>query len=85
MPLHGLARMGASRSLSPSVSRFYLLFGFSQMRFESARCQLLRLRRLGHFRQRLCQLLFGMQQVAHLVDQEFVHGIRIGGCGGLGL
>ena len=75
MPLQGLARAGAPSISRLSFSRSTCVFGLREMGLEQA-LQLRRSRRLGHLRQRLHQLLLGMQDVAQLVDQQLLDRLR---------
>ena len=75
MPLQGLARAAVPRMAEAFVEALDLCLRFLQMDLEQA----LELRGAGglrHLRQRLDELLFGMQDIAQLIDQELLDGIR---------
>ncbi len=71
MPLQGFARAGLAEQVEALVDALDLVFGLDQMLLEQL-AQLVEARRLRHFGQRLGQLLFRMQDVAELIDQQIV-------------
>ena len=78
-PHHALAGLGARggpENAEAFVEPLDLRLGLLQVHLEQA-LQLRGAGRLGHLRQRLEQLLFGMQDVAQLIDQEFLHRLRV--------
>ena len=81
MPLQAFARDRSIEELEPSLRPLNLAFGFGKVRLEQCG-QRWSIRSLSHFGQGLHELLFGMQQVPHLVDKQFVNGLGIGCAGG---
>ena len=79
-PHHALAGLRAGRlaeQFEAFVDALDLVFGLDEMLLEQF-AQLIETRRLGHFRQRLGQLLFRMQDVAEFIDQQIVQAGLVG-------
>jgi hypothetical protein len=55
----------------PRPEEIHLAFGFGVMRLEGG-AELVRIGRLGHFRQRLIDLLFGVVDVLERVEEQVV-------------
>ena len=84
MPLQGFVR-----ALLPSASKAVLqpsdlLLRLLQMLLEQL-LQVADVRRLGHFRNRFQQLLFGVKKVAELLHKEVLQGTRLSRIGAFGV
>ena len=80
-PFAGLRPRRGIKELETLIETLNLALGFGKVRLEQCG-QSLVVRSLSHLRQGFHELLLGMQQVPHLVDEQLADRLGIGFAGG---